>query len=289
MCIIAIKPMGKKLMDKEVIQTMCENNPHGNGFCYADNGQVVIKKGYMDFESFYTALNEIPNIKEKNVVLHMRITTHGSTSKGNCHPFPLSNKISHLKATNIKSEVAIIHNGIISSVDTDSKNDLSDTMTYIKNVLYPRYRANNSFIDNEKIRLEIQKEINSKMVIMKSNGDFYTIGDFNTNEDGYIFSNYSYIPYKYEYFDDGFPIDVEDYNNQFLDEDYILLEEDDYIMLDGMRIYGSEEYLYLTDSGVYAESGTYGEFIKISNNAYNYNGEAINFKLRYMEEWGVAY
>lgn len=283
MCIIAIKPIGKDLMDKEIIQTMCTNNPHGNGFSYADNGKVIIKKGYMDFESFYTALNEIPNIKDKNVVLHMRITTHGSTSKGNCHPFPLSNKISYLKATHIKTDIAIIHNGIISSVEADTKNDLSDTMTYIKNVLYPRYRANNSFMDSEEVRKEIKKEINSKMVIMKSNGEYCIIGDFIT-EGGYIYSNYSYIPYSYNFNDSDY--EEEDY---YLDDNYVLLEEDDYILLDGVRVYGRDEYLFLTQEGIYIESGTYGEFCKVSSSAYNYRGEEINFKERYIEEWGVAF
>ena len=286
MCIIAIKPIGKDLMNKEIIQTMCTNNPHGNGFSYADNGKVIIKKGYMDFESFYTALNEIPNIKDKNVVLHMRITTHGSTSKGNCHPFPLSNRVSHLKATHIKTDVAIIHNGIISNIEEDKKNDLSDTMTYIKNVLYPRYRANNSFMDSEEIREEIKKEIKSKMVIMKSDDSYYLIGDFIT-EDGYIYSNYSYINYEYNF--DNF-----DYNDKweddcYLDDDYVLLEDDDYIILDGVKVYGRDEYLFLTQNGVYVESGTHGEFCKVSDNAYSYKGEKINFKDRYMEEWGVAY
>ena len=286
MCIIAIKPIGKDLMNKEIIQTMCTNNPHGNGFSYADNGKVIIKKGYMDFESFYTALNEIPNIKDKNVVLHMRITTHGSTSKGNCHPFPLSNKISYLKATHIKTDIAIIHNGIISNIEEDKKNDLSDTMTYIKNVLYPRYRANNSFMDSEEIREEIKKEIKSKMVIMKSDGSYYLIGDFIT-EDGYIYSNYSYINYEYNF--DNF-----DYNDKweddcYLDDDYVLLEDDDYIVLDGVRVYGRDEYLFLTQEGIYIESGTYGEFCKVSSSAYNYRGEEINFKERYIEEWGVAF
>lgn len=286
MCIIAIKPIGKDLMNKEIIQTMCTNNPHGNGFSYADNGKVIIKKGYMNFESFYTALNEIPNIKDKNVVLHMRITTHGSTSPQNCHPFPLSNRMSHLKATHIKTDVAIIHNGIISSVEEDKKNDLSDTMVYVKNVLYPRYRANNSFMDSEEIREEIKKEIKSKMVIMKSDGSYHLIGDFIT-EDGYIYSNYSYINYEYNF--DNFDYDDKWEDDCYLDDDYVLLEDDDYIILDGVKVYGRDEYLFLTQNGVYVESGTYGEFCKVSDSAYSYKGEKINFKDRYMEEWGVAY
>ena len=276
MCIIAIKPIGKDLMSKEVIQTMCSNNPHGNGFSYAENGKVVIKKGYMDFESFYVALNEIPNIKDKNVVLHMRITTHGSTSRGNCHPFPLSNRVSHLKATHIKTDVAIIHNGIISSIEEDKKNDLSDTMTYIKNVLYPRYRGNNSFMDNESIREEIKKEINSKMVIMKSDGEYYLIGDF-IREGDYIYSNYSFVNYDYSFNDDDYI------------EEVLQLEYDDFIMIDGVRVYGSDADLYLTEDGVYMQGSSLDDFTKVSNYAFDYRGAIIHFEDRYLQEMGMTF
>ena len=232
---------------------MCDNNPHGNGFCYAKNGQVIIQKGYMDFDSYYEALKQIPNIKDINLIGHCRITTHGSTSGGNCHPFPLSNSIKELKAHEIKTNVGIIHNGIIRSVQADEKNDLSDTMTYIKDVLYKKYVKDHNFMDKKEARKEIEKEIGSKMVIMKSNGEYYIIGDFNTDSNGYLFSNYSYIPYDYHDYHDYFEGMGQD-EFDIYEDDYILLDYTDFVLMNGERIYGDEIDFYMARSGeVYME------------------------------------
>ena len=274
MCIIFIKNKGLELPSKKTIETMCSNNPHGSGFCYAEKGQVIIKKGYMDFDSFYKALTEIPNIKDINLIGHCRITTHGSTSQGNCHPFPLSNSIKDLKSHEIKTKVGIIHNGVIRGVEVDKKHDLSDTMSYIKNVLYSKYEADKHFMDKLKVRKQIQKEINSKMVIMKSNGEYFTIGDFNKDEDGYIYSNYSYVPYDYESL----------YNEEesIFNQDWLQLEYDDFILLGGQRVYGDEAELYLLSNGeVYMDDG---DFIKVANYAFDKSGSIINFKDRILLE-----
>lgn len=282
MCIIWIKNKGLDLPTKEVIETMCENNPHGNGFCYAENGKVIIKKGFMDFESFYEALVRIPNIKDINLVGHCRITTHGSTSKGNCHPFPLSNNIEDLKKSEINTDVAIIHNGVIRSIEADKKNDLSDTMTYIKDRLYNRYVNNNIFMDSKFELEEIQKEIGSKMVIMKSDGNYHIIGDFNTDEKGYIYSNYSYVRYDYSKLYDDYKYAELDDNDIYGDE-FVLLEFSDYVIIDGNRVYGDEFDFVMTADGVYIDDWEYGATIKIGDNAYDCNGKLINFRNRYKE------
>ena len=265
---------------------MCENNPHGNGFCYAENGEVIIKKGYMDFESFYKALNEIPNIEDINLVGHCRITTHGSTSAENCHPFPLSNKIEDLKKTEIKTDVAIIHNGVIRSVEADKENDLSDTMTYIKDRLYNRYINNNIFM-NSKFELdEIQKEIGSKMVIMKSDGSYHIIGDFNTDEKGYIYSNYSYVPYDYKkYASSGYDFfSFEEHEEDSVyNKEYIYLEYTDFILMNGTRVYGDEFDFLMTSDGVYIDDWENGDLLKVCECAFDSKGTMINFKKRYKE------
>ena len=284
MCIICIKNKGLDLPSKKIIQTMCNNNHHGNGFCYAENGQVIIQKGYMDFESYYEALKQIPNIKDKNVVLHCRITTHGSTSGGNCHPFPLSNSIKELKAHEIKANVGIIHNGIIRSVQADRENDLSDTMTYIKDKLYKRYTEDNSFMDKIEAREDIEKEIGSKMVIMKSDGEYYIIGEFNTDSNGHIYSNHSYVPYDYyDYLDSSSNSDFD-----IFEDDYILLEYTDFILMQGERIHGDEVDLYMAKSGeVYMEdSESLSGFIKVSDCAFDEEGFVIDYRDRLLEEMG---
>lgn len=282
-CIIWIKNKGLGLPSKEVIETMCENNPHGNGFCYAENGEVVIKKGFMDFDSYYKALNEIPNIEDINLIGHCRITTHGSTSVGNCHPFPLTNKVKDLKKAEIKTDVAIIHNGIIRSVEADNKNDLSDTMTYIKDRLYNRY-VNNSTFMNSKFELdEIQKEIGSKMVIMNNDGEYHIIGDFNTDENGYIYSNFSYVPYDYTKYYNDYLYDYEEQNATIYDKDFIILEFTDFVLMDGKRVYGDEFDFIMTADGVYIDDWECGDLFKVGECAFDSDGTMINFKKRFKQ------
>lgn len=312
MCIIAIKPIGKELMDKEIIMTMCESNPDGSGFCYAENGVVIIRKGFMDFESYYEALQNIPDIKNKNVVMHMRITTHGTTSKGNCHPFPLTNNVQKLKATEIKTDVAIIHNGII-KIEDDKKNDLSDTMTYIKEKLYPRYMHDKRFFDKKKARKKIEKEITSKMVIMKSDGTFHIIGNFNEN-DGYTYSNYSYIKTQYDYnsgygyYNYGYygnygwsDTDIQ-YNTNAKYERYLSkhgkshdvemeieeqnalpLEIDDFILIDGCRVYADEFDMFIISTGEIYYYDEYFNFTRVSSCAFDKEERLITYMERYYE------
>ena len=269
MCIIAIKNKGLQLPNEEILYTMFKNNPDGGGFAYSHNGQVVIKKGFMTFSEFYKALQTIPNIVNKNVVIHTRITTHGTTSKENCHPFPISDNISDLKNTSLFSDYAIFHNGIIKSIEADKKHDLSDTMTYIRDILYHKYTTDKNFMNNDRTIKEIKEEIGSKMVILDNKGGYRVIGDF-IEENGYLYSNYSYIPYDRHY--DNYCDDY--YYDDIFSGEFILLDYDEYIITDdGYYVYGDEFDFFLTYDGVYIEEG--GEYIKVAEKAYRGNREEI--------------
>ena len=276
MCIIWIKQKGMELPSKEIIRNMCINNPHGNGYMYAENGKVKIRKGFMSFEEYYKELISIPNIKDINLIGHCRITTHGGTSKENCHPFPLSNKLQDLQATSIESNIGIVHNGVIHGIkisEREEKQNLSDTMCYIKNALFPKYyRKDKNFYNAEKNLQKIEGEILSKMVIMDSKGDFKIIGKF-IEDNGYIYSNDTYINYEaYDWYGNSYP--CIGYNGE------ILLEDTDYIELQGQKIYGKDTELFLTEEGVFYEDWETYELIKISDVAYNQYGILISYESR---------
>jgi len=61
-------------------------------------------------------------------VFHFRFATHGSTSPGNCHPFPVEG---NLKRQRVRTDVAVALNGIIRDIPI-AKKDYSDTMSYIE-------------------------------------------------------------------------------------------------------------------------------------------------------------
>lgn len=212
MCIIVIIPNGEKIPSKETLQNCFDNNKDGMGFMYRIKNKIRIKKGFFDFNVFYSALR---NIKNSEIVIHFRYATHGKISGGNCHPFPLTNDIEKLISEKIDCSIGIVHNGIISGAKIDETKNLSDTMVFIKN------------LDIENI-----KEIPSKITM--SDGKFvimtqyktYMIGQF-FYDNGIYYSNQGYKE-KPVYSFSGFYGDVEKYNgcemcdyckNQYLDVD----------------------------------------------------------------------
>ena len=62
MCIIVYKPIGIDLPDKKTLETCFENNPDGAGFMYRKGREIRIRKGYMNFLSFYRALRNIRQV-----------------------------------------------------------------------------------------------------------------------------------------------------------------------------------------------------------------------------------
>ena len=63
------------------------------GFMIFDDakGKVHIRKGFMDFESFWNAVKDLPTDKDR--VFHFRIATSGKISPECCHPFVLSDNL----------------------------------------------------------------------------------------------------------------------------------------------------------------------------------------------------
>ena len=117
MCIAIYSLAGNPVPDEETLETCFFNNSDGAGFAFnTDNGKVQIVKGFMDFKSFIAAFRKYDKkycFKDRGVLIHFRIATHGGTSKQTCHPFPISAKEKDLAKTEFTSDYAVIHNGII--------------------------------------------------------------------------------------------------------------------------------------------------------------------------------
>lgn len=209
MCIIAVKKIGIDLPNDNVFRNCFYNNDDGAGFMYNKDGKVIIKKGYMNFTDFKTALDdslkEIKDVKNTGMVFHFRITTQGGTKPQNCHPFPISNRDIDLQATYFETDLGIAHNGIIDLTSGHNygkydytlkkyvKKDthLSDTQLFIRDYLYGIYKLNNRFYDSEDGLDLVEKLIDSKMAFLNPDGEIKTVGVFNENK-GMLYSNYTY-------------------------------------------------------------------------------------------------
>ena len=245
MCIIIAKDKIGRLPTDEELKTSFEYNDDGAGFMYVDNGNVVIDKGYMTYDSFikhYKALLiKYNNFENKSLVIHCRIGTSGRNTKGNTHPYPITDNIEKLKTRHLSREkIGIAHNGIIRGYGTAT--GLNDTQEYISKVLYPLYTHYEDFYKNEDILYQIERATNSKFAILDNTDTIYYIGDF-IDDNGLNFSNdtyerrlYQYHSY-YDWFDKAYDkqkeIDDNDDDYDYSDDYLIPLESEWYIDMYG--------------------------------------------------------
>lgn len=183
MCIAILCKKGKRI-NKETLRTCWENNPHGGGFMYAVDGQLVVRKGFMKFGSFYDALTKAWKTGAKNAVtcIHLRIATHGNIDKANCHPW------------RIGKDAAVIHNGILSCVSVPKDSPISDTGIYARDRL--AQLPANFIVFPEIVRL-IGAEIGgfNKMVFLAGKGHWAIANeDKGIWKDDIWYSNTSYHP-----------------------------------------------------------------------------------------------
>ena len=185
MCIAIYKPADKDI-DKATLQRCFTSNPDGAGFLYSTGSKVKIRKGFFDFESFYQAYT--PH-KDKAMLIHFRIKTHGAVEVANCHPFYITN------------DIGFIHNGIIT--EHGGNKDVSDTRDFNQKILRPLVKSfGYGIVHSPQIQPLIEKYIGySKLAFMDKDGDvvIYNEQMGNWNDDVW-FSNYSWqIPKTYEY------------------------------------------------------------------------------------------
>jgi predicted glutamine amidotransferase len=208
------------------------------------------------------------------IILHFRITTHGGTSPGNCHPFPITEKLPLLQMTKCKAPLAVAHNGMIDI--EPSRKDISDTMEYILSQLAPLHQLKKDFYRQAAGKKLIYNAIKSKMVFLDGAGRIETVGDFITDENGMLYSNASYkartVYYNWDIW--------EDYSLQWYESKHgkymcWLTEEDGYILSDGTLI--SADY-YLTDreGNLYQYDIATDTAIPIDGTLYNHAGMPIN-------------
>ena len=186
MCIIAIKPQGKKMFDDNTIKTMYINNPDGAGYMFYDKGtkKVIIKKGFLTCSSLLESLHA-KNLTDTNVVLHFRIGTSGLNDKLNCHPYPIGMN----NATKCSCDLGMAHNGILSNFNPPKDSKINDTQTFINEVLN---KLKKGFLYDDDKMILIKKIIGmNKLAFLTDKNQIITLGNF-ISDDGYIYSNDSY-------------------------------------------------------------------------------------------------
>lgn len=210
MCIAIVSPQGVALPSKDKLLLSFCNNPDGAGFCYASHGTVYVYKGFFDFDSFYERLmtcDKRYNLTKNGVLLHFRISTHGSINRANCHPFPVTANERKLTSSFSRCRYAVVHNGICSvTASTSGKSKLSDTALFVRDYL-SRIAAYDGWFTNDTTIPLIEELIDSKMAVLSHNGEIKMTSGFHRESDGNYYSNYSYMEPYYGLYRYGFPED----------------------------------------------------------------------------------
>ena len=277
MCIIAIKQAGIKMPATTTIENMWHNNKDGAGFMYTKDGNVHIEKGFMTLKDLKAGLKRLEktiDVVNTPIILHFRITTHGGTSPGNCHPFPISEKLPLLQMTKCKAPLAVAHNGIIDI--KPSQKDISDTMEYIITQLAPLYQLKKDFYRQPAGKKLIYNFIRSKMAFLDAAGRIETIGDFITGKDGILYSNTSYkartIYYNWDIWEDFSIQWYESEHGKYLS----WLTEDDGYILSGETLISADYYLTDKEGNLYQYDLETDIAIPIDGTLYNHAGMPIN-------------
>lgn len=201
MCIIVVKHEGSTLA-KETLENCFHNNDDGAGFMYFDEDRrtVVGDKGYMTFHALWKALNDKGWIDsedrvhaDRGIILHFRLGTHGTKTAPLTHPFPISAQVNDLRALNWTADWGIVHNGVISSVvDWNSKENLSDTMIFIRDYLADE-KVLSMLEHGPCVKLMfLGVRSSNKFAFLNSTGALILIGNFVKGQDGNIYSNSSF-------------------------------------------------------------------------------------------------
>ena len=195
MCIIAVSRPGVKQPNISTVRTMFQNNPHGAGYMYARDGKVIIHKGFMDAESFVSAIKSEHFTAKDSVVYHFRISTQAGVNPEMTHPFPLSNQRRHMRELDISCSCGIAHNGIIRLTSAPWETRYSDTAIFITDYM-SRLLKKPSDLRNQDVLDRIYTLARSKFAILDGSGYVATVGEF-FEEDGILYSNMSYLAKRF--------------------------------------------------------------------------------------------
>lgn len=195
MCIILYKPIDKNLPNESILKNCFQKNPDGAGYMIPINNQVIIRKGFMTFESLIEDLDFVFNhynidVVKTPIVIHFRITTQGGVKPALTHPFPIANNYTDMRALTHNCDIALAHNGVIHLTSSYNRNlDFNDTMTFIKD--YARLIIDNDlFFAKNKNKCQLLENLigGSRLAIMNKYGYVKLIGNF-IEKDGIYYSN----------------------------------------------------------------------------------------------------
>ena len=195
MCIICVSPARTRQPSISQIKMMFMNNPHGAGYMFAREGRVHIHKGFMDIDSFLSAIKAEHFTTKDSVVYHFRISTQAGVNPEMTHPFPLSNRLERMEKLDTTCRIGVAHNGVIRLTADPDNRRYSDTALFITQYLRVLIQRREDLRDR-RVLDTVWNLAQSKFAIMDGGGYVATVGEF-LNQDGLLFSNASYMGWNH--------------------------------------------------------------------------------------------
>jgi len=197
MCMIIIKEQGVEAPTLATIQNAFRDNADGAGYAILRAGEKVLslRKGLMSVGSLISSLTYADIKKDDLALYHFRLATNGEVSKGNCHPFPLSNSVSELRKVRGEYDQVMAHNGILDNTTFGNYEGdaLSDTMLFVRDILSEPCIKDN--LELPAIEELIDAYVDgSRVVIVSADGTLRRYGGWYVDDEGLLYSGFMVSP-----------------------------------------------------------------------------------------------
>lgn len=184
----------------EKFESAVLNNPDGYGYSYPDSdGKLITIRSSEepDPEKLYRTINE--DLKELQMMIHLRYTTAGATTLRNAHPFPI------LERDKDGVDLRMAHNGTLYKYK-DAKSDESDTRKFVREFVRPLFKRlargmdPSELLNDEFTKRLLEDQLTTASVLTFLDGQGNTLicneaGNGGKKEEGWYYSNtYSFNP-----------------------------------------------------------------------------------------------
>lgn len=153
MCLLMVSLPGARPTRKE-LENACFNNSDGFGYSVHHGDHIVSGRGMHDYITIDRFLQELDDNPNAIGMFHARLTTHGSTTIENCHPFRVGGR----------KDIVLGHNGIL-PVDLQKTDKRSDTRVFAEDLL-PFAGVHN--LDDPKYVKELEKWMGGSKIAVLS-------------------------------------------------------------------------------------------------------------------------
>lgn len=175
MCIAIHSPADSRHLTVDEFNFSLENNPHGMGLLYAEDGEFKIIKTLTRADLIWKEYRKAHK-RGIDCLVHFRIKTYGEKKVENCHPFMHG------------TELAYIHNG---TLPLDVPKDEVDSKVFSERVL--QHLPENWWDIPEILKMVERFTSGSKICFMnRQNQTFILNQNLGHIKDGLWFSNYGY-------------------------------------------------------------------------------------------------